>query len=303
MTENSTSQRHGIGIYPGRVGTQTDILGESPVWDDRTQSLFWVDIRAPSIRRYQIETGRISTWGLPGLVGSIALADDGRLLVAMPNQVSLFDPSDGQLELLVAGLKLPEGQRFNDGRCDSFGRFWVGSMHNTTRAPEGRLFVLEGREVRRVAKEGIAIPNSLAFSPDSRTMYFADSLKYRIDMHPFDLSTGELGAARLFAETVPPAFPDGSAVDSEGYLWNAEFNGARLVRYSPKGEVDREVKLPVNRPTCCAFGGPDLDILFITSTSQGMSEEQRKSEPFAGALMAFRPGVRGLPEARYRVST
>jgi len=282
-----------------RVGTQTDILGECPLWDDTAQCLYWVDIRRPAIRRLRYASGEVDSWSMPDLVGSIALVDDGRLLVALPQQIALFDPASGELSPFVPSLAMPEGHRFNDGRCDARGRFWVGSMHNITRAPEGTLFCLEGSGPLKPVRHGICIPNSLAFSPQGDTLYFADSLRYSIYAHPYALETGHMGEARVFAESEPPAFPDGSAVDEEGYVWNAEFNGGRLLRYAPDGSIDREITMPVDRPTCCAFGGPDLDILFITSTSQNMNDAERQAHPMAGALMAIRPGVRGLPEPRF----
>ncbi len=285
-----------------RVGTQTDILGECPLWDDLTQCLYWVDIRRPAIRRLRFASGEVDSWPMPDLVGSIALVDDGRLLVALPQQIALFDPDSEQLTPFVPSLTMPEGHRFNDGRCDARGRFWVGSMHNITRAPEGTLFCLEGAGPLRPVRNGICIPNSLAFSPDGGTLYFADSLRYSIYAHPYHPQSGQMDEPRVFAQSEPPAFPDGSAVDAEGFLWNAEFNGGRLMRYAPDGSIDREITMPVDRPTCCAFGGPDLDILFITSTSQNMSEAERQAHPLAGALMAMRPGVRGLPEPRFALN-
>ncbi len=285
-----------------RVGTHTDVLGECPLWDDVTQCLYWVDIRRPAIRRWHFATGAFASWPMPELVGAIALVDDGRLLVALPSQIVLFDPSTGDLGPLVSSPSMPEGHRFNDGRCDARGRFWVGTMHNITRAPEGTLFCLEGAGPLKPVRQGICIPNSLAFSPEGDTLYFADSLRYRIYAHPYSLETGRMGEARVFAQSAPPAFPDGSAVDEEGHVWNAEFNGGRLVRYAPDGRIEREIALPVDRPTCCAFGGPDLDVLFITSTSQNMSEAERQANPLAGALLACRPGVRGLPEPRFALN-
>ena len=285
-----------------RVGTQTDILGECPLWDATAQCLYWVDIRRPAVRRLRYATGEVQTWPMPDLVGSIALVDDGRLLVALPQQIALFDPASGQLKPFVPSLGMPDGHRFNDGRCDAHGRFWVGSMHNITRAPEGTLFCLEGPGPLKPVRHGVCIPNSLAFSPQGDTLYFADSLRYRIYAHPYCLATGQMGEASVFAESAPPAFPDGSAVDAEGHVWNAEFNGGRLLRYAPDGRIARELSLPVDRPTCCAFGGPDLDILFITSTSQNMSEAERRAHPMAGALMAIRTGVRGLPEPRFALN-
>jgi sugar lactone lactonase YvrE len=281
-----------------RVGDQTDILGESPLWNAGEQALFWVDIRRPAIRRLDHRTGRIETWDMPDLVGSIALAADGRLVVALPDAIAFFDPAAARLETIASPpARLPH-HRFNDGRCDRQGRFWVGTMHNLTRAPEGVLYRLAGRELVEVMA-GIRIPNSLAWSPDGRTMYFADSLLYTIFAHDFDPASGTMGERRVFARTQAPGFPDGSTVDAEGCLWNAEFNAGRIVRYAPDGRVDRVVDAPVPRPTACAFGGPDLDMLYVTTASQNMTPAEREAQPLAGALLAMRVGVRGLPEPRF----
>lgn len=284
-----------------RIGTQRDILGESPLWDTRSMCLWWVDIRQPAIRRLDPDSGEVRTWPMPALVGCIALVDDGRLLVALPQQIALFDAADGSLTPFVEPPPMPPDHRFNDGRCDRQGRFWVGSMNNVTRAPEGVLYCLEGRALRAV-RHGVCIPNSLAFSPDGGTLYFADSLRYELYSYPFDTATGTPGAERLIATTQPPGFPDGSTVDAEGFLWNAEFNAARLVRYAPDGRVDRVVDMPVPRPTCCAFGGPDLRTLYVTTASQNMSPEELQAQPLAGALLALDVGVRGLPESRFALA-
>ena len=287
---------------PERIGTQTDILGESPLWDDQAQCLYWLDIRLPAVRRLCPATGQINSWPLPGLAGAIALTDDHRLLVALSQKIALFDPSNGILTPFAEAPPQPDGHRFNDGRCDAQGRFWVGSLHNLTRAPEGVLYRLEGSGPMVPVRTGICIPNSLAFSPDSRTMYFADSLRYAIFAHDYDPATGTMGVERVFAASTPPAFADGSAVDAEGFLWNAQFNGSRLVRYAPDGRIDRVLPLPVQRPTCCAFGGADLDLLYITTASQGMSQADLLDQPLAGALLAIQVGVCGLPEARFKLN-
>ena len=282
-----------------RVGEQTDILGESPLWNELEQALYWVDIRRPALRRLDYASGRIDTWTLPGLVGSIAFCDDGRLLVALPEQIALFDPATGSVATFATPPTRIPGHRFNDGRCDRQGRFWVGTMHNLTRAPEGVLYRLDQRRVLAAVQSGICIPNSLAWSPDGRTMYFADSLLYTIFAYDFDATSGTMSGKRVFATTRAPAFPDGSTVDAEGCLWNAEFNGWRVVRYAPDGRVDRVIDLPTHRPTCCAFGGPNLDILYITTASQRMSPDELAKQPLAGALLAVDANVRGLVEPRF----
>ena len=288
---------------PRRIGTQTDILGESPIWDDRTQCLYWVDIRRPAIRRLHTASGRFDSWAMPDLVGSIALTDEGRLLVALPQFIALFDLVSGSLESFARPPEAVPGHRFNDGRCDRQGRFWVGSMHNITRAPEGVLYKLEGRGELQPVRSGICIPNSLAFSPDGRTMYFADSLRYSLYAYDYDPASGRMGRERVLVTTEPPGFPDGSTVDAEGFIWNAEFDGWRVVRYAPDGRVDRVLPMPVQRPTCCAFGGADLDILYITTASQKMTPAELEAQPLAGALLALDVGVRGLPEPRFAVKS
>jgi sugar lactone lactonase YvrE len=281
-----------------RVGDQTDILGESPVWDERTQSLLWVDIRRPAIRRLHAASGRVDTWPLPELVGSIALTeDDGCWLIAMGDAVSRFDSTSGRIEPVAVLPRRADGHRFNDGRCDRQGRLFVSTMHNLTRAPEGTLYRLDRGRLLPVL-DGLCIPNSLAWSPDGATMYFADSLRHRIDAHGFDIAGGHPGAARPFAAVQPPGFPDGAAVDAEGFVWSAQFKASQVVRYAPDGRVDRVIAMPVDKPTCVAFGGADLDVLYITTASQAMTAAELAAQPLAGALLAMKPGVRGLPEPR-----
>lgn len=289
-----------------RVGTQTDLLGECPLWDERLQCLWWVDIRAPALRCWTPAGATLQTWPMPELVGSIALTQrDGVLLLALRSRLALFDASRVQFETVVQA-DLPADHRFNDGRCDRQGRFWVGTMHHLTRGPVGSLFRLDmagGPQLTEVIAGGLCIPNSMAFSPDGHTMYFADSLQHRIDMLDYAPQTGARGAARAFATIEPPAFPDGACVDAEGFLWSAQFHDARLVRYAPDGRVDRVLPVPMKRPTCCTFGGEDFGTLFVTGVSHSMSEADRAADPEAGALFAFDLGrawgLHGLPETRW----
>lgn len=282
-----------------RIGDQIDILGESPIWDEREQALYWVDVRRPAIRRLDHASGQVDTWSMPDLIGSIAFAENGLLLVALPDRIALFEPATGKLETVATPHARIPDHRFNDGRCDRQGRFWVGTMHNITRAPEGVLYRLDRERGELVtAKTGICIPNSLAWSPNGRTMYFADSLRYAIFAYDFDPTTGQMCNERKFAETRAPGFPDGSTIDADGYLWNAEFNAGHIVRYAPDGRIDSRIELPTGRPTCCAFGGPNLDILYVTTASQWMTESELSAQPMAGALLAVDTDVQGLLEPR-----
>ena len=284
-----------------QIGDQFDELGESPVWSVREQALYWVDIRGPAVRRWTPASGRFDRWPMPALVGSVALVDDGRLLVALPRQVALFDLASGQFETLAEPPSVQPEQRFNDGRCDRRGRFWVGTMNHVTRAPEGSLYRLDSSADIRQMLNNLCIPNGLAWSPDERTMYFADSLGYQIFAYDFDAQAGTFSNGRSIARTVPPAIPDGATVDCEGFLWSAEYDGWRVVRYAPDGRIDRTISLPVQRPTSCSFGGPDLDRLYVTSATQKLSAQELAAQPLAGALFEVDAGVRGLPEPLFAI--
>lgn len=273
-----------------------DILGEGPVWCAETATLYWVDIRAPAVHSLRPEEDERRSWRMPDLVGSLALRRGGGLLVALRGGLSLFDPATRAFTEIAAPERDREGHRFNDGKCDSRGRFWVGTMHDAAPSPVGSLYCLEPDGTCTARLAGIAIPNSLAWSPDGRVMYFADTAADTIFAFDFDPGTGRLGRRRVFARTGDgPGSPDGSTVDAEGFLWNAEYGGSRLVRYAPDGRIDRVVALPVSRPTCCAFGGADLRTLFVTTASEGLAPEELDREPWAGRLLALDVGVRGLP--------
>jgi L-arabinonolactonase len=189
--------------------------------------------------------------------------------------------------------------RFNDGKCDRQGRFWVGSMDDVGRGPVGTLYRFESGRYTAVL-EGIAVPNSLCWSPDGTIMYFADGIDPVIWAYPFDTATGTPGVRRVFAR-LPDAtgIPDGATVDAQGFLWSAHYGGSMVTRYAPDGRVDRVINVPVTQPTSCAFAGPDLDTLIITTASQRLSPEALRSQPLAGALLSIRTGARGCPEPQY----
>jgi sugar lactone lactonase YvrE len=282
-----------------RIGDTTDILGEGPIWDVQEQAFYWVDIRRPAVRRYDWARQQVTSWTMSELVGSLAVRENGGLLLALKSQLAFFDPSTGALEQVAAPEARQESMRFNDGKCDRQGRFWAGTMNDLTRGPEGVLYRLDPMRGCVAMDRGIRIPNSLAWSVDARTMYFADSPTRTIFTYPFDPATGEIGPRRTFVSVEPPAIPDGATVDSDGCLWCAHYDGWRIVRFTPNGRIDRVINLPVQRPTSCQFAGPDLDVLLVTTASQKLSPEELAKQPLAGALLAIQLGVKGVPEARY----
>ncbi len=256
-----------------------DRLGECPLWDEREPALWWVDIHAPAIKKFA--GGKLEVYAMPEYVGSIAFRAKGGLLAAMQTGVYIWE--DKSLRLLAKPEDHPQSHRFNDGRCDRAGRFWVGTMKDPEFTPTGVLYSFKTHfELKRT---GICVPNSLAWSPDGRTMYFADSPRHKIWAFDYDPDSGAMSSERLFAAP-HPGFPDGSCVDADGCLWNAEYGAARVVRYTPQGKIDRVIELPTGAPTCCCFGGAQLDTLYITSTN-------------GAGVFAVLPGVSGLPESRF----
>ncbi len=275
-------------------------LGEGPIWSVADQALYWVDIVAPAIQRWQPASGERRSWPMPEPVGSLSEREAGGLIVALASGFATLDLESDALTMIRAAEADQPDNRFNDGRCDRAGRFWAGSLTYPEDQPLGALWRLDPDHTATPVLTGITVPNALCWSPDGRTMYFSDTPTRRIMAYTYDLETGTPSEERLFVQVDDtPGYPDGAIVDSEGGLWNAEWDGARVVRYAPDGTIDRIVEVPAPRPTCCAFGGPDLSTLYITSAWDRLSESERAEWPLSGNLFALDAGVRGLPDPRY----
>lgn len=282
------------------VGDTSDTLGEGPIWSVAEQALYWVDLRGRKVRRHTPTDGRTTSWDMPEVVGSLALREQGGLLVLLRSGARFFDTDTATLAPAYTPDRHAEAMRFNDGKCDSAGRFWVGSMNDATRGPEGTLYRVEAGRGFVPVLEGIAVPNSLCWSPDGRTLYFADSPTLTLSAYPFDPATGTLGERRDVFRTTPPGVPDGAAVDAEGCIWFAVHEGWQIVRCSPEGKLLRTLRVPVQLPTAVAFGGPQLQTLYVTTKTYGLNEAELAPQPLAGRLLKLDVGVRGLPEPRFR---
>jgi sugar lactone lactonase YvrE len=275
-------------------------LGESPVWDGEQQKLFWIDGRAPEILSYAPATGQVQRWPAPASVGSIGMRRDGGLVVAMKGGFYVFSTATGRFTRIAEVEADRPDNRFNDGRCDRGGRFWAGTMNDTRREPDGSLYRLDPNGNVQHIRGDLVVPNSICWSLDDRTMYLADTYRHRIYAYDYDIDSGAATNLRIFVDaTGHPGRPDGSTVDSEGCLWNAEFAGGRVVRYAPDGRIDRVLEMPVSQPTSCSFGGPDLATLYVTSATQRLSDAELAAQPLAGALFAVDVGVRGVPEPQF----
>jgi sugar lactone lactonase YvrE len=273
-----------------------NILGEGPVWDARLRRLWWVDIKGGRVEWLEPETGDNGECEIAGQVSAVAPRAVGPGLVAIrKGEVGVLDPSTGAFDRRLALEPERPGNRANDGVVDLAGRLWFGTMDDGETQCSGAVYRLDADWRCTRVLDGLGISNTLTCSPDGATLYVADSKAGTIDTLAIDPATGDPGERSAFVNlSGEPFAPDGSAVDAEGYLWNAQWGAARIVRYAPDGSEDRVVPMPVDQPTSCAFGGPDLSTLYITTARVGLSEKDLARQPLAGSLLSIRPGVRGL---------
>ncbi|MES2757436.1 MAG: SMP-30/gluconolactonase/LRE family protein [Pseudomonadota bacterium] len=282
-------------------------VGECPLWDAAASLLYWVDIDGFAVHRLDPASGAHRAWKMDSEPAAIALHAGGGLLVALRSGFVHLDTGSGALTPIAPAPYDTRLYRFNDGRADAAGRFWVGTMYEPRTQAAAEMFCLERGQVRRAWSGGMTVSNGLAFSPDQKWMYHADTTSHRIDRYAFDTATGDVTQAQPFerfdddkAAAGYGGRPDGAAVDSEGAYWCAMFEGGRVLRFSPAGELLREVKLPVRCPTMVAFGGDDLRTLYITSAGLKRPDAERAQYPLSGKLLALRVDVPGLPEPRYQ---
>ncbi|MEO8278334.1 MAG: SMP-30/gluconolactonase/LRE family protein [Ideonella sp.] len=279
-------------------------VGESPMWHPHEHVLYWCDIPACHLHRLDPRTMATQRWDFETDVSCCAPTLGPDLLLAMRDGIWRFDPASSQRERVAGPPYDMAVERFNDGKCDPHGRFWIGTIYEPRRPPLAAIYCLENAHLERRV-EGITVSNGLAWSPDGRTMYCSDTTAHRIDCFDFDRQTGALSARRVFAQFPLRqegqklddygGRPDGAAVDAAGCYWAAMFEGARVLRLSPSGEVLREVRLPVQCPTMVCFGGGDLHTLYITTASHGRPPEELEAQPWAGCVLSLRVDVPGLP--------
>jgi sugar lactone lactonase YvrE len=275
-------------------------LGECPVWSVRERALYFADILAPAIHRFDPVSRAHGILPMPEHVGCFGLRRDGGFIAAMRSGVFLLDDS-GRVERKVADNPTdPAHSRFNDGRVDAWGRFWCGTIWQPRDQDRAVLCRLDPDFSFRVIAGDLLVSNGLAFSPARDRMYHTDTPKHVLYVYPLDPVTGHLGG-RTVLKRFPEGQgrPDGAAVDAEGCYWTALFDGGRVVRLSPTGEVLAEVELPVRWPTMVAFGGPDLKTLFVTSSRENRSAQELAQYPLSGDLFAVTVDVSGVPEPEF----
>lgn len=286
-------------------------LGECPLWSVAEQCLYWIDIAGRRVHRYDPATGLDRVWWVPCEPGCIALAEKGGLVAALRDGFYRFYPQEGLLDKLADAPYDSRDMRFNDGRCDSAGRFWAGAMYEPRTTELASMVCLE-RGATRLGwgpqqDLGVKVSNGLAFSADGTSLFQSDTPNHVIYRFTFDAASGQVGERKVFArlpvkgeEAVYGGRPDGAALDAEGCYWSAQYEGGRVLRFSPQGEIIGVVRVPVTRPTMIAFGGADLRTLYITSAREGAPDDELALQPQAGGIFAVRLDVSGRPEPLYR---
>ncbi len=272
-----------------------DKLGEGPVWSVAEQALYWVDIEGRRVHCLDSASGEHEIFEPGPQFTALGFRASGGMVAATGDGFAFWDPRAGTVQLVANPEPGKPNARFNDGAVDRQGRFWAGTM---SQDPTSSLYRLDPDGAVQQMESGLGISNGIGWSADDRTMYFTDSITRTIYAYDFDAATGEIVNRRPFVHTPEEqGVPDGLAVDSQGFVWSARWGGYKLTRYDPAGQAEREIRLPVQFPTSCAFGGAELDELFITSA--WVAVERRGEQPLAGDLFRLRVEVGGVEEAEF----
>ncbi len=280
-------------------------VGEAPLWHAAEATLYWVDIDGFCVHGLHPASGRHQAWPMESEPASLALHADGGLVVALRTGLAHLDTASGALTMIAPAPYDTGKVRFNDGRVDPAGRYWIGTLYEPRDQQAGEMYCLEKGQLRLAWSGGMTVSNGLAFSPDQRTMYHADTTSHQIRRLDYDAASGTAGPAQVLRQfSLDKANhyggrPDGAAVDSEGAYWSAMYEGGRLLRLSPEGEILREIALPLRCPTMLAFGGADLRTLYVTSASHKRPAGELEQYPLSGRLLALRVEVAGRIEPAY----
>jgi len=279
-------------------------LGEGPRWDERSQTLLFVDIDAGRVWRFDPATGMVDGFDADGPVAALGLRDDGGLILARGLGFAACNASGEQIRAASEFTVTDERVRFNDGAVDPWGRFVAGTMDLDARRPIGALYQLHADGIVEQLLTGITISNGIAWSSDARAMYYVDSVTGGLDVFSLD-DAGEIGRRSRVVQfdASRDGGPDGLTLDSEGCIWVACWGGSAVRRVTPSGRIDAIIRLPVTNVTSVAFGGRELDELYVTTARSGLDDEALRAQPHAGDVFVARPGVTGLPSARFGNAT
>ncbi len=286
---------------PRKVVSHPGLLTEGPCWDTTHQTLYWVDILSHKVHSFVVSSREHKTFNIGMEVTALAPRQTGGLILAVEKGFATLCFESGKTTTLCTFEADKPNNRFNDGKCDPTGRFWAGTMDRSERHPNGALYRMDKNQQVTSVLSGVTISNGLAWNPAANVMYYIDTPTRCVDALDYDNATGEIGNRRSVIRFPPDAGnPDGMAIDQDGMLWVAEWGGWRVGRWDPvTGKLIESVQLPVARVTACAFGGPMLDELYITTARVGLSETELLKQPLAGHLFVVTTKVRGIASHEY----
>ena len=274
-------------------------LGEGAFWNYKTQEFYWVDILDKQVHIYNPASKENKSFSTPSMVGTVVPAAGNEAIIALVDGIYMIDTENGSIKPFSDVEADKPGNRFNDGKCDPAGRFWVGSMHFDQSAPEASLYMINQDGFYNKMLDSITISNGIVWTKDHKTMYYIDTPTKNIRAFDYDVSTGAISNERV-AVTVPDSLgsPDGMAIDEEDKLWVGMWNGNAVVRFDPiAGKMISKIEVPAHNVTACAFGGENLDRLYITTARVDMTEEELTKYPDAGSIFVADPGVKGVQSA------
>lgn len=279
-------------------------LGEGPVWDKVNQRIFWVNITGGEIHWLYPHTGKHEHCKVNKMVGAIALIADGRILAALQTGFAIVDISNGAISPIANPESALPNNRLNDGKCDTAGRFWAGTMNMAGCANQAALYTLNPDFSISSKIQNVSIANGLAWSPDDKVFYFIDTPTNQVAAYDYDSLTGDIKNRRIVIDlSSGNGYADGMTIDTEGMLWIALWDGWKVERWNPHtGKLISSINLPVSKPTSCTFGGADMTDLYITSARYGLTNEELLAQPLAGALFVVKnTGQQGLPVNEFKI--
>ena len=285
------------------IAYETDAaLGEGALWNHNTNTLYWIDIEGKTLNIYDPKTNKNRAIATPSRIGTVVPTEDGNTLVALEDGVYKLNTTTEEITRFADMSEPLKDRRLNDGKCDPAGRFWVGSMHMAQKAKEAKLYAVKNSETVTVMVDSVTISNGIVWTSDKSTMYYIDTPTSEIKAYDYDNATGNITNPRV-AVKIPEdlGYPDGMATDAEDMVWVGMWNGNAVIRFNPKtGEVLQKIEVPAHNVTSCAFGGDNLETLYITSAKLDMTEEEEKAYPLSGSVFKVKPGVRGVKSNAYK---
>ncbi|MEM9808730.1 MAG: SMP-30/gluconolactonase/LRE family protein [Cyanobacteria bacterium P01_D01_bin.56] len=277
-------------------------LGEGPIWDHQQQRLFWVDIYNHRLHKFDLATQQDTFWEFEDLVTGLALIDAENLVLAQRDGLSRLHLPTQRLTFLIDLESDQPDNRLNDLKCDRRGRLWLGSMNNHEE-PKAKLYRYDPDGSLRVMETELSISNGLGWSPDDTTFYLTDSPAQKIYAYDFDLDSGQIHNRRVLIDLTTESFyPDGLTIDAEGCIWSAMWDGWCVIRFNPEGQELMRIPMPIQRPTSCTFGGPDLTDLWITTAAVGLSQSEIQKGFYAGDLFCLQTDIVGSPNHAFNLS-